>query len=442
MRQRFPLLLFAVAFASSMMNGRAAAFTVRGTTETLTTSSSATIQRLSLSSTDEPIPTGPLSMSIDELAIHLGGRGRARIAWDCYLLGVDPIQYYAQNSTTNDNSIASLLPTGRRSATLGKDALQRLTNIGGQVDGGIATLSHISTSADRTTKLLLKLQDGLEVETVIIPWNEDRSTICISSQVGCRQACTFCATGKMGLLRNLSSDEILSQVFFALRITRQNYLPPITHVVFMGMGEPADNAEAVVKAVQQLTTRELFQWSRSKVTISTVAPSPDAFGQLAKANAMLAWSVHASNDILRKQLVPTTKYPMTALRQGLMATLQTRHPVGLRTIMMEVALMEGINDRLDDADHLADFLSPILNEVPSSKLAVNLIPFNDIGHPTYKTPSSAAVQAFQQRLWKHGIAAFVRTTRGDDESAACGQLATKSKMTIRERNRVTSVVAQ
>ena len=418
MLQYSPLLFFAVTVSSVItMKGKATAFTVRGST--------AATQRLSLSTANEPIPTGPLSMSIDELAIHLGGQGRARIAWDCYLLGVDPIQYYAKNSTTIDNTIASLLPTGRRSATLGKDALQRLTDLGGQVDGGIATLSHISTSTDRTTKLLLKLvHDGLDVETVIIPWNNDRSTICISSQVGCRQACTFCATGKMGLLRNLSSDEILSQVFFALRITRQNQLPPITHVVFMGMGEPADNPMAVVKAVQQLTTRQLFQWSRTKVTISTVAPSPNAFAQLAQANAMLAWSVHASHDTLRKQLVPTTKYPMIELRQGLMNTLQTRHPVGLRTTMIEVALMAGINDRLDDADHLADFLLPILNNVPSSKLAVNLIPFNDIGHPTYKTPSSAAVQAFQRQLWKHGIAAFVRTTRGDDESAACGQLAT------------------
>jgi 23S rRNA (adenine2503-C2)-methyltransferase len=231
----------------------------------------------------------------------------------------------------------------------------------------------------------------------------------------------------MGILRNLCADEIIAQVVFALRITRLNDLPPITHVVFMGMGEPADNVDAVVKAAQQLTTRELFQLSRSKVTISTVAPSPEVFERLAQANVMLAWSVHASEDGLRKRLVPTTKHTMAELRRGLISALKTRHPTALRTLMVEVALMEDINDRMEDADHLAQFLSTILVEVPGSKLAVNLIPFNDTGHPTYKTPSLEAVSNFQKRLWEHGIAAFVRTTRGDDESSACGQLATTKK---------------
>merc|ERR1712003_491559 len=136
-----------------------------------------------------------------------------------------------------------------------------------------------------------------------------RSTLCISSQVGCRQGCKFCATGKMGKIRSLTPDEILAQMFFAKKICRWDGLPEISNVVFMGMGEPADNSEAVISAAEILTSVDLFQLSASKVTISTVAPSPDSFHQLSKAPCVLAWSVHAANDDLRKTLVPTTKYP-------------------------------------------------------------------------------------------------------------------------------------
>ena len=423
-------ILWTMLFFASFVCSSTAAFTSSSASPGV---SHVERRRLALSSFKDAssaaatVQPGPLSMSIDELAIHLGGYGRARTAWDCYLLGVDPLVYFKADQEA-DEAIQALLPTGRRSTTLGKDALQRLADLGGLVDGGIATLSHVSTSSDKTTKLLLRLGDGLQVETVIIPWNDERSTLCISSQVGCRQACTFCATGKMGMVRNLTSDEMVAQVFFANRITRLNQLPAITHVVFMGMGEPSDNAAAVVKTAKQLTTRELFQLSRTKVTISTVAPTPGVFETLAQANVMLAWSVHASDNVLRNRLVPTTKYTMEELRQGLIATMQKRHPTSLRTVMVEMALMAGVNDRPEDADHLAEFLSPIFSLVPGAKLAVNLIPFNDIGHgSTFRTPTQDAVIAFQQRLWKHGIAAFVRATRGDDESAACGQLATSKK---------------
>ena len=236
--------------------------------------------------------------------------------------------------------------------------------------------------------------------------------------------CTFCATGRMGKLRSLTSDEILLQMFFARKICRIHELPAISNVVFMGMGEPADNMEAVIRATEILTTRELFQLSANKVTVSTVAPTPDAFRRLGKAPCVLAWSVHAANDDLRKQLVPTTNFSMSELRQGMMDALLDR-PINFRTAMWEVALLAGVNDSLEAADELAAFAQVFVDEVPGAKLMVNLIPFNDIGHPLYKKPSREAVVAFQQRLWSHGIYAHIRTTRGDDESAACGQLATK-----------------
>ena len=195
----------------------------------------------------------------------------------------------------------------------------------------------------------------------------------------------------------------------------------------MGMGEPADNHENVIKATEILTDVNLFHMGQSKVTVSTVAPSPDAFASFQDAPCILAWSVHAANDELRRKLVPTTKYPMSELRQGLIDTLLNR-PKRLRATMLEVALIKGVNVHAEAAMELAEFAKVIVASGPEIKLVVNLIPFNDIGHPTYKKPSNESVKSFQNILWEHGIVTHVRTTRGDDESAACGQLITNKNV--------------
>eukprot|EP00522_Entomoneis_paludosa_P013071 CAMPEP_0172451510 /NCGR_PEP_ID=MMETSP1065-20121228/9531_1 /TAXON_ID=265537 /ORGANISM="Amphiprora paludosa, Strain CCMP125" /LENGTH=502 /DNA_ID=CAMNT_0013203473 /DNA_START=263 /DNA_END=1771 /DNA_ORIENTATION=+ len=391
---------------------------------------------------------GPISMSVDELAAHLGGRGRARLAWDCYAIGVDPANYFNRVIRLGMDvyeTIYDQLPSSRRTQRLGMPTLDALSKLYQQtcsmdnttvtqLEGGVARLSHVSTSRDSTTKLLLQLADGLQVETVIIPWNGVRSTLCISSQVGCRQACRFCATGKMGLVRSLTSDEILAQMFWARKLCRIQDLPPVTNIVFMGMGEPADNAAAVSKAAQILTTRSLFQLAATKVTISTVAPTPQAFGQFAQAPAVLAWSVHAARDGLRRELVPTTKYSMAELSDGLIQALKER-PMNFRTTMLEVVLIRDVNDDMDtDGAALVELSRKIVDAVPGCKLVVNLIPFNeidtavqDLGKPKlrpYKTPLAGTVRAFQKYLWNNGVYAHIRQTRGDDESAACGQLAT------------------
>lgn len=377
---------------------------------------------------------GAMSLTISELAEVMGGRGRALLAWDCYANGIDPALFFADPVDLGEDTVEALkglFASSRRGQRLGKGALERLSSLynsytPSRVEGGVATLSHTSQSRDSTTKLLLRLSDGLEVETVIIPWTGGRSTLCVSSQVGCRQGCIFCATGRMGKLRSLNADEILAQLFFARKICRQKNLPPVTNVVFMGMGEPADNKDAVIRATDIMTTRELFQLSASKVTVSTVAPTPDSFLQFAHAHCVLAWSVHAANDELRRQLVPTTKHAMTELRQGLIDTLLIR-PHNFRTTMLEVALISGINDSEKEADELVDFAQVIIDEVPGCKLVVNLIPFNDIGQNRYTKPSMEAVSVFQKRLREFGLVAHIRTTRGDDESAACGQLATNKQ---------------
>lgn len=195
-----------------------------------------------------------------------------------------------------------------------------------------------------------------------------------------------------------------------------------------GMGEPADNAASVRGAIRIMSKNELFQLSATRITVSTVAPTPQSFMEFVDSKCVLAWSVHAVRDELRKKLVPTTKYSMEELRRGLIDTLKKR---SLRTCMVEVALMEGVNDSIREANELAEFVLNIMNEVPRSKLICNLIPYNDIGGAggtiAYKKPSMKRVLAFQKRLQDLGVYAHVRGTRGDEESAACGQLATSRK---------------
>jgi 23S rRNA (adenine2503-C2)-methyltransferase len=194
-------------------------------------------------------------------------------------------------------------------------------------------------------------------------------------------------------------------------------------LISLPQGEPADNVDAVIKATEILTTNECFQLSTSKVTVSTVAPTPDSFRQFANAPCVLAWSVHGASDEMRRQLVPTTKYKMSELRQGLIDTLLQR-PLSFRAVMLEVVLIDQVNDGLEQAEELAQFVRVIVDAVPGIKLMINLIPFNDIGHQTYRRPSADNVAAFQKHLWDNGLHAHVRVTRGDDESAACGQLST------------------
>ena len=233
--------------------------------------------------------------------------------------------------------------------------------------------------------------------------------------------------GRMGKLRSLTSDEILAQMFFAKKVCRLEDLPTITNVVFMGLGEPSDNAKNVALASKILTTRGQFQLSANKVTVSTVAPNPDSFRQFVNAPCVLAWSVHAVDDKLRRRLVPTTKYSMHELRQGLIDTLKAR-PVNLRTTMLEIVLLDGVNDSLEHADELAEFAKVIIESVPGCKLVLNLIPYNPIEDGMFRKPSKEATMAFQKHLqYEHDLFAFVRVTRGDDESAACGQLITQSR---------------
>jgi 23S rRNA (adenine2503-C2)-methyltransferase len=381
--------------------------------------------------------SSPVGLTLDKLTAVLGGRGRALSCWECFRKGVNPSWYFSSaDELTPEPRIAKLHNEGwsrsrleLQGPPLGWKTLLALKKMA-SLENDVAHLTHVSTSKDGTTKLLLKLVDGLEVETVIIPWSErERSTLCISSQVGCRQGCTFCATGRMGKLRSLSRDEILAQVYWANKVCRIDEIYPVDNIVFMGMGEPGDNTKEVVQATKTMVDHQMFGLASKRVTISTVGPNPEVFSELAEAPAVLAWSVHATRQEIRNALVPTTKHSMEELRSGLLTALEGRSRA-LNSTMLEITLLSGVNDSYEDAMALIDFCTPIKERV--SKLVVNLIPWNNIGAPSgaaslFEQPSPESVAAFQKTLTENGVRCYIRTTRGDDESAACGQLATKKK---------------
>ena len=269
----------------------------------------------------------------------------------------------------------------------------------------------VSRSRDGTQKAALRAADGALVEAVLIP-EEDRTTLCVSTQVGCAMACSFCATGFLGFSRNLTTAEIVDQV------CRMRELLPadreISNVVFMGMGEPLLNADAVVDACRLLLHPRAFALSPRRVTVSTVGVVPRIGPLLERVPVNLAVSLHAARDVVRDALVPLNRrYPLAAVLDALRAlpSVTTRRPV-----FFEYTLIEGVNDSLDDARRLPG----LLHGIPSK---LNLIPLNPHPDTPLRPPAPAAVDAFMRELASRGVTVTVRRDRGRDIQAACGQLA-------------------
>ncbi len=267
-------------------------------------------------------------------------------------------------------------------------------------------------SADGTVKWVLRIENGNCVEAVLIP-DRGRNTLCVSSQVGCMLDCSFCATGKQGFNGNLSTSAIIGQVWLADR-ELQARGETVSNVVFMGMGEPLLNVEAVLNAASLMMDDLAFGISKRRVTISTagVVPAINALGE--RTDVSLAVSLHAPNDELRNVLVPLNrKYPIADLLAAC-----NRYVQGLgerRLLTMEYTLLKGVNDGLHQAAELAELLRDV-------RCKINLIPFNPFPASGYQKPDASRVRAFQKVLMDAGRAAMLRTTRGDDINAACGQL--------------------
>ena len=275
-------------------------------------------------------------------------------------------------------------------------------------------------SQDGTCKWLLRLADGNCIETVFIP-EADRGTLCVSSQVGCALNCSFCSTAQQGFNRNLTTAEIIGQVWVAARrLSSQNgeHDRHITNVVMMGMGEPLLNFDNVVSAMDIMMDDFAYSISKYRVTLSTSGVVP-AMEQLAKvSDVALAVSLHAPNDELRNELVPLNKkYPLGEL----LAVCRTYYPASTnRKITMEYVMLEGVNDQPEHAEQLIK----VLRGVP---VKVNLIPFNPFPNTKYKRSSQATIDKFREKLMRAGLITITRKTRGDDIDAACGQLAGRVK---------------
>lgn len=280
--------------------------------------------------------------------------------------------------------------------------------------------SHVdrrTVSGDGTTKLLVQYPDGAAVECVLMPTRrDDRTMACVSSQVGCAMGCDFCASTKRGLERDLSAGEIAEQYVHLSQVAREGGRK-ITSLVFMGMGEPLQNFDAVVAAVRRIADPDMGGLGWRQVTVSTVGIVP-GIDRLAEAdlNIHLALSLHAPDDATRGRLVPMNRRWKVA--DILAAAKRYYERVG-RIVIIEYCLLAGVND----SDEQATLLAVLLREF---RAHVNLIPYNPIGAGlsgvSYIRPSAERVQRFLQILRENGTVAHIRETRGDDVAGACGQL--------------------
>lgn len=337
-----------------------------------------------------------------------------------------------------ENSIKSGFRTGQLQQWIHKfsaDSFDVMTNISGRLRNKLKEISKIESmpikketfSKDGTIKWLFDAGNSNAIETVFIP-EKNRRTLCISSQAGCAVNCAFCATGHQGFNRNLSSNEIIGQLWSAQRAINFNSIRDndlkdknikssddlITNIVFMGMGEPLLNYAQVIKSIKLLLDVNAYGLSRRKVTVSTSGIIPMIDKLARDCPVALAVSLHAANDPLRDKLVPINKkYPLRELIDSCKRYI-IRAPRDF--ITFEYCMLSGVNDTDDNLKELTKLVSQI-------KCKINLIPFNSFQHSEFKAPTMEKINSFANKLLNSGIITTVRKTRGDDIYAACGQLA-------------------
>jgi len=292
-------------------------------------------------------------------------------------------------------------------------------------------------SADGTRKWLLRADAKQAFEMVYIP-EPDRGTLCISSQVGCALDCSFCSTAQQGFNRNLSTAEIVGQVWLANRelgTTGQPGDRAVTNVVLMGMGEPLANFRNVVPALRIFTDDLGFDLSRRRVTLSTSGLVPQIYKLAEEVNIALAVSLHAPNDELRNELVPINRvHPIAELLEACWHYIDEQNG---RSVTFEYVMLDGVNDAIAHARELALLLK-------GHPAKMNLIPFNPFPGTRYKRSPAERIQRFRDECIQRGLLATIRRTRGDDIDAACGQLAGKviDRTTVRLGNKLIGVAVQ
>jgi len=279
----------------------------------------------------------------------------------------------------------------------------------------VLTVEKEITSADGTIKSLFRLTDGLFIEGVLIP-EGNRTTSCISSQVGCPLSCTFCATGFLGFKRNLGFTEIIDQVTETNRQSMKYFQMPLSNIVFMGMGEPLLNYEEVKKSIEKITSADGMAMSPQRITVSSVG-IPSMIRRLADENIRFhfALSLHVADNAKRSKIIPLNKkYPV----EELIESLKYFHVRTKKRVTIEYLLFNGFNDNIEDASDLARFCR-------NFPVKINLIDYNPVNGSVYKKSEPAKLNAFKEFLEKRNLVVNVRKSRGADINAACGQLAAK-----------------
>jgi len=318
----------------------------------------------------------------------------------------------------------------------GVDDFDAMTNLSKELRARLREAAEIrvpeviedQTAADGTRKWLLRLDDGNAIEAVFIP-EEDRGTLCVSSQVGCTLNCSFCSTGHQGFNRSLTVAEIISQLLVANRALERDPKGEriITNVVLMGMGEPLLNYDNVLPAMRLMQDDYAYGLSRRRVTLSTAGVVPMLDRLREDCPVSLAVSLHAPNDLLRNELVPLNKkYPIVELLE---ACRRYCADSPRSRVTFEYVMLDGVNDSQAHAHELAK----LLQSVPSK---VNLIPFNPFPETHYRRTPREAIDQFRDVLVAAGITTITRKTRGDDIDAACGQLAGRVQDRTRRRERL------
>ena len=278
-------------------------------------------------------------------------------------------------------------------------------------------------SNEGTKKYLIKLDSGSIIEMVIIP-EKNRRTLCVSSQAGCALQCSFCATGAQGFDQDLTSDEIIGQLWLANFNEENN--KSITNVVYMGMGEPLLNYEAVLESAKIMKHQNSYGLSKKRITISTSGIAPKINKLSEDIDVSLAISLHAPDDKLRDQIVPINKkYPINSLMQACKDYLSNFE--SKKNITMEYIMIDGVNDSMNHAKKLATLLSNI-------SCKINLIPFNSFKGSDYKRSKESSMKSFKNYLMSKGFVTTLRVTRGDGVDAACGQLVGELSNAIKGKN--------
>jgi 23S rRNA (adenine2503-C2)-methyltransferase len=345
-----------------------------------------------------PTPQTLTGLTLEELTDQLGSRTRALAAVRWLYAGALPPE------------LPERIPGVAANAWAGVRARFALPR---------ASVRERRVSVDGTIKFLIAL-DGVAVESVLIP-SRGRSTICLSSQSGCTRHCAFCATATLGFKRQLTAGEIVAQFLIARAEAPSD--APATNVVFMGMGEPLDNLDEVLRAVRVLTQSPAPQLGAEQITVSTSGVLPGMQRFLRESSASLALSLNATTDEQRDALMPhNRKWPIASLL-GALREHAAADPS--RVHFIEYVLFDGVNDSDADAERLA----ALLEGLPAR---VNLIPHNPMGSSSLRAPAAERVLAFQKRLRGFGRLCFVRWPRGQEIAAACGQLALTARPEVRE----------